>query len=98
MGANPYLYNLMWPLLGQRRASYVFGSELLMIDQILVSKGIAKKTGLFALDDSKVGIEVYKGMVKGRYNTPVRFGRPSSGYNPDGFSDHLPISIVLGEK
>ncbi|MCH8013110.1 MAG: endonuclease/exonuclease/phosphatase family protein [Candidatus Marinimicrobia bacterium] len=97
-GRNPYLYNVMWPLLGERRASYVFGSEPLMIDQILVSKGIAKKTGLFALDDSKVGIELYKGMVKGRYDTPVRFGRPSSGYNPDGFSDHLPISMVLGEK
>ena len=97
-GRNPYLYNLMWPLLGQRRASYVFGSEPLMMDQFLVSKGIAKKTGLFALDESKVGIEVYKGMVKGRYNTPVRFGRPASGHNPDGFSDHLPISMVLGEK
>ena len=69
-----------------------------MIDQFLVSKGIAKKTGLFALDDQKVGLEVYAGMVKGRYNTPVRFGRPSSKYNPNGFSDHLPISMVLGEK
>ena len=69
-----------------------------MIDQFLVTKGIAKKTGLFALDDSKIGIEVYKGMVTGRYDTPVRFGRPSSGHNPNGFSDHLPISIMLGEK
>ena len=97
-GRNPYLYNLMWPLLGRRRASYVFGSEPLTIDQFLVAKGIAKKTGLFALDDGKVGIEAYTGMVKGRYDTPVRFGRPSSGYNPNGFSDHLPISMVLGEK
>ena len=99
-GRNPYLYNLMWPLLGQRRASYVFGSELLMIDQFLVSKGIAKKTGLFALNEQKVSLEVYDGMVKGRYATPVRFGRPSSSstYNKNGFSDHLPISVVLGEK
>ncbi len=97
-GRNPYLYNLMWPLLGQRRASYVYGSEPLMMDQFLVSKGIAKRTGLFALDESKIAIEVYAGMVKGRYDTPVRFGRPSSGYNPGGFSDHLPISMVLGEK
>ncbi len=97
-GRNPYLYNLMWPLLGTRRASYVYGARPQMIDQFLVTKGIAKKTGLFSLDDQAVKLEVYDGMVTGRYDTPVRFGRPSSGYNPDGFSDHLPISVVLGEK
>ena len=97
-GRNPYLYNLMWPLLGQRRASYVYSGRPQMIDQFLVTKGIAKVTGLFALDDQSVKLEIYDGMVAGRYNTPVRFGRPSSTYNPDGFSDHLPISMVLGEK
>jgi hypothetical protein len=99
-GRNPYLYNLMWPLLGSRQASYVYGSESLMIDQFLVSKGIAKKTGKFAIDDSPVKIEIYPGMTKGRYNQPVRFGRPSSRstYNRDGFSDHLPISVMLVEK
>ena len=97
-GRNPYLYNLMWPLLGTRRASYVYSARPQMIDQFLVTKGIAKKTGLFSLDDQAVKLEVYDGMVTGRYDTPVRFGRPSSGYNPDGFSDHLPISVVLGEK
>lgn len=71
-----------------------------MIDQFLVTKGIAKKTGLFSLDDQAVKLEVYDGMVTGNYDTPVRFGRPSSSstYNVNGFSDHLPISVVLGEK
>ena len=99
-GRNPYLYNLMWPLLGTRRASYVYSARPQMIDQFLVTKGIAKKSGLFDLDEQAVRIESYPGMVTGRYDTPVRFGRPSSSstYNENGFSDHLPISVTLGEK
>ena len=99
-GRNPYLYNLMWPLLGTRRASYIDSGRPIMLDQFLVSRGIALKSGKFSLDDQAVKLEVYDGMVKGRYNTPVRFGRPAkpSTYNPKGFSDHLPISVVLGEK
>lgn len=99
-GRNPYLYNLMWPLLGSRQTSYVYNSESLMLDQFLVSKGIAKKTGRFAIEDSPVKIETYPGMTKERYSQPIRFGRPSSTstYNPDGFSDHLPISVELVEK
>jgi len=97
-GRNPYLYNLMWTLMGSGQASYVFDSAPLMIDQFLVSKGIALKSGKFSIDDYAVRIEVYDGMVRGRYDAPVRFGRPSSSYNPDGFSDHLPISVVLVEK
>ena len=99
-GRNPYLYNLMWPILGTRRASYVYAGRPNMLDQFMVTKGIAKKTGKFALDDDAVGLEIYDGMVSGRYSAPVRFGRPSSAstYNENGFSDHLPISMVLGEK
>jgi hypothetical protein len=97
-GYNPYLYNLMWHVLGERRASYVYGGRPQMIDQFLVTKGIAKKSGLFDLDETTVRLEEYPGMVSSRYKGPIRFGRPSSGYNEAGFSDHLPISMVLGEK
>ncbi|MEP5613642.1 MAG: endonuclease/exonuclease/phosphatase family protein [Cyclobacteriaceae bacterium] len=95
-GRNPYLYNLMWPLLGQRKASYVYGGTPMMIDQFMVSKGIAKKSGKFSLDEDTVKLEVFDGMVSGRYDTPIRFGQEKP--NLEGFSDHLPISFVLGEK
>ena len=97
-GRNPYLYNLMWQLLGLRKGSYVYNSESIMLDQFLVSRGMLSKTGKFKIDDQSVKIEIYDGMIKGRYKTPVRFGRPSSSYNPLGFSDHLPISIEIYEK
>ncbi len=95
-GRNPYLYNLMWPLLGQRKASYVFSGTPMMIDQFMVSKGIAKKSGKYVLNEDDVKLEIFDGMVSGRYDTPVRFGQEKP--NSDGFSDHLPISFVLGEK
>jgi predicted extracellular nuclease len=95
-GSNPYLYNLMWPLLGQRRASYVFGGRPIMLDQFMVSKGIVKKSGKYDLRNDLVKLEVFDGMVKGDYDTPVRFGQKNPNLN--GFSDHLPISFILKEK
>ena len=95
-GRNPYLYNLMWPLLGERKASYVFGGMPMMIDQLMVSKGIAKKSGKYHLDEKDVMLEIFDGMVSGRYDTPVRFEQEKP--NLRGFSDHLPISFILGEK
>ena len=95
-GSNPYLFNLMWPLMGQRRASYVYGGRPIMLDQFMVSKGIAKKSGRFSLNEIPARLEVYDGMTSGSYNTPVRFGQKRP--NLAGFSDHLPISMVIGEK
>jgi len=93
---SPMLYNLMWELMGTRKASYVFDNTPMMIDQFMVSKGIAKKSGKFDLDTSSVKLEVFDGMVSGRYNKPVRFGQNSPNMN--GFSDHLPVSLQLMEK
>ncbi len=94
-GRKPYLFNLMWPLMGRRTSSYVYDGRPMMIDQFLVSKGLIKGGGKFKLDESKVKVEIFPGMVKGKYNTPVRFGQKSPDIS--GFSDHLPISFELGE-
>lgn len=99
-GRNPYLYNLMWELKGKRVGSYVYNSEPIMIDQFLVPKGIVLDGGKFKIKKDSVRLEIFEGMVKGRYKKPVRFARPSdkSNYNPDGFSDHLPISVKMEEE
>ena len=67
-----------------------------MLDQFLVAKGIAKKSGKYVLNENGARLEVYNGMISGSYNTPVRFGQKSPNLN--GYSDHLPISMVIGEK
>ena len=93
---GPYFFNLMWPLMGKRISSYVFDGHPLMIDQFMVSKGIAQKSGKYSLDENAVNIESYPGMTSGRYNAPVRFGQKDPTLT--GFSDHFPISFQLTEK
>jgi predicted extracellular nuclease len=99
-GTNPYLYNLMWPLMGEEKASYYFGSDPLMLDQILLSKGIAKHNQTFSIKENPVKVESFPEMTKGRYQKPLRFGRPSKKkeFNKKGFSDHFPITLLLNEK
>lgn len=99
-GQRPHLYNLMWPLLGERKGSYVNLSDPLMHDQILVSKGVVSASSGFALTSDSAILEGYDALIEGRYDKPIRFGRPSKPrfYNLEGCSDHLPVSVVLQEK
>lgn len=93
---SPKLLNMMWELLAEGKGSYYYSGETLMLDQFLVSKGIVKKSGLFDLEASEVKLEIFDGMVKGRYDAPIRFGQKAPNLN--GFSDHLPISLRLVER
>ena len=99
-GRNPYLYNLMWELLGQRKGTYVYDSEPQILDQFLVSKGLLKRGNAFNLPKTNTKIEIFNGMASGRHKKPTRFSRPSkkSEYNPEGYSDHYPISLIIHEK
>jgi hypothetical protein len=72
---------------------------------MLVSKELIKSTGKIkvakgATPEYLVKIEMFPEMVNsGRYPSPISFGRPSkkSSFNPAGFSDHYPVSVVLEE-
>ena len=98
-GRNPYLYNLMWELLGERKASYFYNSEPQMLDQFMVTKGILKSNAIFKIHENKVRLEIHEGMAKGSYQSPRRFSRPNkTDYDPLGYSDHFPISLLLNEK
>jgi len=45
-----------------------------------------------------VNIEMFPEMkAQGDYPNPIRFGRPSSGLNQNGYSDHFPVSMELTE-
>jgi len=96
-GRNPYLYNLMWELAGKRMGTHVYGSESSILDQFLVSKGLLQHDGKIKIDGT-AKIEVFDGMVKGKYNTPIRFKNSDNSYNLEGCSDHLPISVRLIEE
>lgn len=96
---NHLMFNCMYSFLGNEIGSHVFGNEVTILDQFLVSKHlISNNSGnYFKLNCAE--IVAYPEMIKGKYNTPIRFSRPSANdYNPDGFSDHLPVKLVIDEK
>jgi endonuclease/exonuclease/phosphatase family metal-dependent hydrolase len=95
----PRLLNLMWPLMGRGLGTYYYSNVALMIDQFLVSGGMLKaKSKLKAAEDSPVIVQLPEMTAAGRYPAPVRFGRPASGLNQAGYSDHFPITLNLLES
>lgn len=97
-GRNPYLYNLMWDLFGKEVGTHAYGSEILLIDQFLVSKGLIKRGSKLKIKEGSCKIEIFDKMVKGKYNTPIRYSAGKNKYNKNGVSDHLPISIIIEEE
>lgn len=93
-----YLYNLMWPFLDGKLGTHVYGSDISVIDQFMVSKSVMSESARYPFRVEQVSILNYPELVKGEYQTPVRFGQPSSELNLNGYSDHLPIELILVEK
>jgi len=99
--STDYLYNLMASKMDGKFGTYVFGGDVNILDQFLISKDIAVNTthSKFSVA-APASIIIFPGMVTGEYNTPVKFGRPfePATHNPAGYSDHLPIGVVIQEK
>jgi hypothetical protein len=96
---KPYLLNLMYPFLGQNRGTFLFGNQKNLLDQFLVTRGLVIGAGSFKVNEVNI-VDYIPELVKGEYKKPVSFGAPSNArsYNPNGFSDHLPIHLILEEK
>lgn len=91
---KPYLLNLMWPLQEDEVGTYYFNGWGLL-DQILVNRSLLNnKLNIRLIADS---CQIYKTLAMIKSGKPRRFNRPSSsrGHDPNGFSDHLPISVKL---
>ena len=97
---NRYMYNPMYRFLDAQLGTYVYGNELNILDQFVVSKSILSEKAGLPFKISTVSILDYPEIVQGIYKRPVKFGRPASpsSYNPNGYSDHLPIELVLNES
>ncbi len=99
----PRVFNLMWPFLAQGIGSHYYGNTPNLLDQIMVSKSVLGGSGGLRVKGTAqasyaVRIERHPEMTdQGTYPKPIRFGRPSSTLNEDGFSDHFPVSVVLEE-
>ena len=95
---NNKFYNLMFQFMDKQVGTHVYGSELNLLDQFLISKSILSNSSSYPFKYVSCNILLMPELVKGRYNTPIRFGRPSSKLNLAGYSDHLPIELILSER
>lgn len=96
---NHMFHNLMYQFLDAGVGTYAHGSSQHLLDQFMVSKSIASNSHLYPFTVVSTDILAYDEMVSGDYKKPIRFSRPSSSsYDPDGFSDHLPIELILQER
>ena len=61
------------------------------------SRGLLEDDSPLRVIEESVRIETFAEMVSGgAYPAPRRFGRPSrGGHDPDGFSDHYPVSVRI---
>lgn len=93
-GRNPYLLNLMWPILGEGLGTHLFDGRWNLLDQILVSKGVVTgKCGWRVEGRAKIeGTEI---MSEGTKGSPRRFGIKPTERDANGFSDHFPVSVLL---
>jgi hypothetical protein len=92
---TPRLWNLMWPLLGRGVGSHYYQNYGAMLDQFLVSKGLATGASVLQVLPETVECLKFPEMVAaGAYEVPRRFGRGASR-DAQGFSDHFPIGLKL---
>jgi len=94
----PRLYNLMWPIMAKGVGTFYFNNFPNFLDQFMVARGIVLGKKIRVKENS-TEIIIFSEMVKGEYKAPIKFGRPSNNsLNENGFSDHLPISVMLEES
>lgn len=109
----PRFYNLAWRFgpvdtpdhKGKSRLLYgtiSFGGNGAVFDQLLVSQGLLLGQRGLKVREASARMEIYPEMVDGRASEgPIRFGLPKGNaalnVNPNGFSDHFPVSVLIEE-
>lgn len=97
-GDSPRLWNLMWEVLGAREGTFYFENFPNLLDQFLVNKNMVTTTAGLMADPASVQLVRFAGMTStGTYPVPIPFGGMGHPVNTNGYSDHLPIAMVVTE-
>jgi hypothetical protein len=92
----PKFLNLMWDQIGEGRYTYYYSGKRNFLDQFLVSKGLVTGNAGMRVLPGSVEVVAFPGMTDSK-GAPIRFGKGASA-NPAGYSDHLPIGMVVRES
>jgi hypothetical protein len=92
-------FNLMWLLMGQGLGTLYFDNRPNLFDQFLVDRNMLRTNAPFQVQPDSAEIVRFPQMVNpGIYPSPIPFGGMGKPVNPNGFSDHFPISVVVTEE
>jgi len=95
----PYFLNLMWPLMNENVGTLYFNNLPNMLDQFLVNENLLKENSPIRVLTDSIEINNFQEMTNdGDYPYPIRFGGMSKDVNPEGYSDHFPISVRVEER
>lgn len=109
----PRFYNLTWHYLEQNapdrngrqrtlHGTLYYKGNGNVFDQILVSRGLLLSNSPIRVQENTARMEVFPEMVDHKISYgPIRFGlskgNADKNVNPQGFSDHFPVSVILEE-
>ncbi|MCI0437007.1 MAG: endonuclease/exonuclease/phosphatase family protein [Gemmatimonadetes bacterium] len=89
--------NLMWPAVGAGLGTHYFDNVANVLDQFLVSRPLLTGSAGIQVEADSATIVQLPEMITGTvYPQPRRYGRQDD-VDPDGFSDHFPITVTLDE-
>ncbi len=94
---NPLFWNLMWPVAGTPDGTFYFTSNPNMLDQFLVNRNMATQDAPIRAEADSVEILRFPGTFTGKYRRPRPFGGMGKKVDTDGYSDHLPIGMIVTE-
>lgn len=107
---TPYLLNLLWNEMADGKGTYLYNGKWSVLDQIMVNRAIALNKGFTVLS---AGIYDHPDLLTpGLNSSPKAFGAPSKArrdkngriresfgtFWSKGYSDHLPVVVLLKEN
>lgn len=105
---TPYLLNLLWNEMADGKGTLLYQGKWSLLDQIMVNRAIALNKGFTVLS---AGVYDHPDLISHRH-APMAFGAPGKTtkdkngnpreilgrYWPKGYSDHLPVVVLLKEN
>jgi len=95
---SPRFLNLMWPIVGEGIGTHYYSNFPNVLDQFLVSRRLlVRSSPVRVLPETADVVRPSRMTADGDYPHPIRYGRKDD-VDPDGFSDHFPITVELEES
>ena len=88
----------MWATAGEPEGTFYFDNQPTVLDQFLVNENMATTNAALRVDADTVEVLRFPGtFTTSTFRRPRPFGGMGKPVNENGFFDHFPISVSMGE-